>query len=498
MFAALLEGLFQVLAWPALLYLFVGVGLGLFVGFVPGLGGPAALAIMIPITFTLADEPASAIGLLLGLHAVTNTGGSISAILFGVPGTAPNAATVLDGFEMTKRGEGGRAIGAALSASAIGGLFGAVVLALLVPFMRPIVLSFGPVEFFFLTVLGLSFLSTIGTGDPMKAGAGAILGLLLSFIGQEHLVGTYRYTFGSVYLSDGLSLIPVLLGLFAVAEMASLLVGGGAISKVAETPEHLGRIWQGVRDTLGNWWLVVRSSFLGSFIGMLPGLGGDVACFIAYGHAAQTCKDKDEFGTGSVLGVIAPEAANNAKEGGALFPTLGFGIPGSAGMAILLGVFLILGLDPGPEMLSTNLDITFSMVWTVVLANLLAVVLVFPFIRYLVKVTFLDGRVLAPIILLTSAVGAYSASQNFNDLVIVLIFGMLGYEMKRLHYSRPALLLGFILGGIAERSLFLALRTRGLGVFLQPSSIIFICIIMAVVGFPIWKYARRRYAHNTE
>jgi len=218
-----------------------------------------------------------------------------------------------------------------------------------------------------------------------------------------------------------------------------------------------------------------------------------VACFIAYGHAAQTSKESEKFGKGTIQGVIAPEAANNAKEGGALFPTLGFGIPGSAGMAILLGVFLILGLIPGPEMLSKNLDITFSMVWMVVLANILAVLILLPLIKYLVKVTFLDGRILAPIIFITSIIGAYSANHNFSDLVIIVVIGVLGYEMKRLNYSRAAFLLGFILGNIAERNLFLAYRTRGLEVLMQPSSLVFIVIILIVISLPIFRYVKKRY-----
>jgi len=485
MFEAMWEGLMLVLSWPAAGYMCVGVLFGLFMGFTPGVGGPVTLALALPFVFDL--DGVSAVAFLLGAHSVVVTGGSVSAILFGVPGAGPNAATLLDGYPLAQQGHAGRAIGAALTSSALGGLLGAIVLACLIPVLRPIVLIFGPPEFLMLSVLGVLFLATLSGKDPAKGMLAGLLGLMLSLIGEELLMGTKRYSFGQMYLWEGIHLVPAVIGLFALAEMVDLVVRGGSIAKQDSTGPQTGP-WTGVMDVFRHWGLFLRSSVLGVVIGIIPGLGGDVACFLAYGQAAQTRrKGEVEYGQGNIGGVIAPEAANNAKEGGALVPTIAFGIPGSGSMAILLGALLIVGITPGAELLDDKLDITFAMVWTLVIANVFGAGLMLLMAKRLSRITLLDGALLAPMVIVVCFIGAYMTSGSIGDIVVAIVIGILGYTMKRLDYSRAALLLGLVLGRLVEQNLFLSLRIFGGGFVFRPITFGLIVLCTAVL---VWSFVK--------
>jgi TctA family transporter len=485
MFQAMVDGLALVMQWPAAGYMCVGVLFGLFMGFTPGIGGPVTLALVLPFVFGL--DGVSAVAFLLGAHSVVVTGGSVSAILFGVPGAGPNAATLLDGYPLSQKGQAGRAIGAALTASALGGLLGAVALACLIPVLRPMVLAFGPPEFFMLSILGLLFLATLSGKEPTKGLLAGLLGLMLSLIGEELLMGTRRYSFGVVYLWEGVKLVPSVIGLFAIAEMVDLVVRGGSISKQDQGSSAMGP-WVGMMDVFRNWGLFLRSSILGVVIGIIPGLGGDVACFLAYGQAAQTRrKGEEEYGQGNIGGVIAPEAANNAKEGGALVPTIAFGIPGSSSMAILLGALLIVGITPGAELLNEKLDVTFAMVWVLVIANILGASIMMLLARRLAKITLLDGALLAPVVVVICFVGAYMTTNSIGDIVVAIVLGIIGYEMKRLNYPRAALLLGLVLGRIVEQNLFLSLRIFGGGFVLRPITLGLIVLAVAVL---VWSFLK--------
>lgn len=485
MLEAMLDGLLLVLHWPAVGYMCVGVLFGLFMGFTPGIGGPVTLALVLPFVFNL--DGVSAVAFLLGTHSVVVTGGSVSAILFGVPGAGPNAATLLDGYPLAQKGEAGRAIGAALTSSAFGGLFGAIVLACLIPVLRPIVLIFGPPEFLMLSVLGLVFLATLSGKEPLKGVIAGLLGLMLSLIGEELLMGTKRYTFGQMYLWEGIKLVPSVIGLFALAEMIDLLVRGGSIAKRDRDASQSGP-WTGVIDVFRNWGLFLRSSILGVVIGIIPGLGGDVACFLAYGQAAQTARKGEEpYGKGNIGGVIAPEAANNAKEGGALVPTIAFGIPGSGSMAILLGALLIVGITPGRELLDEKLNITFAMVWTLAIANVFGAAVMMLMARRLAKITLLEGSLLAPFVVVVSFIGAYMTSGSIGDIAVAIVLGIVGYEMKRLDYPRAALLLGLVLGRIIEENLFLSLRIFGTSFVSRPITLGLIVLTIAIFG---WSFVK--------
>ena len=363
-----IKGFFSIFDMNILPYILLGVPAGLLFGLLPGLSGVTTLVLLMPFIYGM--EPAPALAFLLGAHAVVYTGGSVTAVLLNIPGSTPNAATLIDGYPMTQKGLAGRALGNALVASALGGIVGAIALIALIFAVRPIVMAFGLPEYFFLILLGLSFIAVIGSDSPAKGLVSGIIGIFLSFVGIHGLTGMPRYTFDTLYLLEGFGLVPIGLGVFAIPEVVNLLIKRGSIAQVDKAEVRTGLIWEGAKDVFRHFRLFLQSSLVGTFIGVIPGVGGDVAPFVAYGIAKQTSKNYKEFGHGCVEGVIAPEAANNAKEGGSLLPTLAFGIPGSAGMALMMGAFLIVGINPGPTFLKEHADIAFSFSSIIMFANI--------------------------------------------------------------------------------------------------------------------------------
>ncbi|MEE8084677.1 MAG: tripartite tricarboxylate transporter permease, partial [Alphaproteobacteria bacterium] len=373
-----------------LAFLFGGVIIGLILGVIPGLGGIVGMALLLPFTFDM--DKFAAFAFLLGMGSVTTTSDTIPAVLFGVPGTTGSAATILDGHPMARKGEAGRAFGAAYTASMMGGLFGALLLAVSIPILRPVMLYLGSPELLSFSVFGLSMVAVLSGSSPMRGVAAACVGLLVAMVGSDPQTGTLRWTLDSLYLWDGLPIVPVTIGLFALPELADMAITRSSIATDSESAEIDTRSgqWQGVRDTFTHWWLVIRVAWLGAALGAIPGLGAAIVDWVAYGHAARTEPGAAEtFGKGDVRGVLASEGANNAKEGGALVPTIAFGVPGSASMAILLGAFLIHGLIPGPDMLTKHLDVTYSMVWSVAIANILGAGLCFAFSNQFAKIALL-------------------------------------------------------------------------------------------------------------
>ena len=312
MFDAAPSGLILVIAWPAIGYLFLGVFIGLYFGAVPGLSGLVGMAILLPFTFSM--EPVPALAFLLGMFAVTTTSDTIASVLLGIPGTAASQATILDGYPMAMKGEASRAFGAAFTVSAVGGLLGAVVLGLSIPIVKPLILSFTQAEFFMLGLLGLAMVGSLSGDSILRRLTAALIGLGLSFVGYAENGAVPRYWLGATYLLEGLPLIPVVLGLFALPGVIDLAVRNSSISRVPED-RVTGGMMTGIRDAWRNWWLVLRCTAIGAYVGMLPGLGGSIVDWVAYGHVVQSSKDKEGFGKG---GVRAPETANNAMKGGAL------------------------------------------------------------------------------------------------------------------------------------------------------------------------------------
>jgi putative tricarboxylic transport membrane protein len=488
---ALLEALTQVLAWGTVKLMLVGILAGIVVGILPGLGGPTTLALMLPFIFTM--QPVEAFAFLLGMSSVTGTTGDVTSVLFGVPGEGTTAATVIDGHAMAKRGEAGRALGAVLTSSLVGSIFGAFVLAAAIPVVRPIVLSFSSPELFMLALLGISFMAALSGQTVVKGIVAGVLGLLLATVGRDPISGVERFTFGHVFLWDGVGLVPVTIGLFAIPETIDLAVRGTSIARTGLA--RFGGIWEGVKDTFRHWWLVLRCSALGAYAGIIPGMGGTVGQWLAYAHAGQSVADENRFGKGAVEGVLGPGAANNSSAGGSLIPTVAFGVPGSVPTAILLGAFIIQGLVPGPDMLipdrqGGHLSLTFSFVWIIVLANIVTVAIFFLFLPQLVKLTQVRSGLLVPFILLLVYLGAFAEKNAFADLLVMLGFGILGWFMVQLDWPRPPLILGLVLGPIAEQKLFITASRYGVAWLARPGVIIMLILLVAVLAYPL--VARRR------
>ncbi len=443
-----------------LVFLVTGVLIGLVLGILPGIGGIVGLALLLPFTYSM--DAYAAIAILLGLAAVTATSDTIPSVLFGVPGSAGSQATVLDGYPLTKKGEAGRALAAAYTASLIGGLFGAFLLAVSVPLLRPVILYLGSPELLALAVFGLSLIATLSGNAPLKGLIAACIGIMLAMIGVDSQTGQQRWTLDSFYLWEGLPLVPMVLGVFAIPELCDLAVKRSAIVSHSKFDTRTGMI-AGARDTLRNWTLVLRCGALGSAVGAIPGLGSAVVDWFAYGYALNTLKGaKDTFGQGDIRGVIAPESANNAKESGALLPTIAFGVPGSAAMAILLGAFMIQGITPGPRMLTENIELTYSMVWSVAIANIVGAGLCFAFSGQFAKIATLRYTLIVPAVLVIMYIGAYQANRAWGDIYTLLLFGVIGWLMKQMKWPRPPLVLGFVLGSIVEQYLYISVRRYGI------------------------------------
>jgi TctA family transporter len=497
MLEAFFEGLLLVVQWKALAFMLAGIGLGFWVGLLPGLGGATTLALMLPFIYTM--QPVEAFAFLLGMHAVVATTGDITAVLFGVPGEATTAATILDGHAMAKKGEAGRALGAVLASSMVGALIGALALAAAIPVVRPLVLSFGSPELFMLAIVGLAFIASLsasGVRGMMRGFLAGGLGLLLATVGQDPQAGIARYTFDVLYLWNGLDLVPVLVGIFAIPEIVDLCVRRSSIAGASPPGRLAHGALEGMKDTFRHFGLTVRCSLIGTFVGIMPGIGGTVGQWMAYGHATQSARTAEEragFGAGDVRGVIGPGAANNSKEGGALIPTLAFGIPGSTAMAILLGGFFLLGLVPGPDMLSKHLPITFSMVWTIVIANAITVLACFVVLDRLAGLTHVRAGLLVPVILVLVFIGSYTANNHYGDLIVTLVFGAVGYFMVAGGWPRAPFVLGFVLGKIAESYLHISVARYDAAWLARPIVLLLLAAAAAVILFPFIQSRRRAH-----
>ncbi len=465
-----------------LAFLFFGVICGLILGLVPGIGGLVGLTMLLPFTYSM--DPYTALAMMLGLASVNNTGDTIPAVLFGVPGSAGCAATVLDGYPLAKQGQAGRALGASFMASMLGGLFGAFLLGISVPILRPVVLMFGSPELLAFCLFGLSLAAALSGGALFKGLAVASFGVILALVGEDDYSGTMRWTFDTVYLWNGLPLVPLALGFFAIPELVDMAIARTPMVQSEMMKATASGQWQGVRDVFRNKFLLLRCSAIGTLLSTVPGIGTSVIDWVAYGHAARTEKGASEtFGKGDIRGVIASEASNNAREGGTLMPTVAFGVPGSAGMAVLLGMFLLQGIVPGPDMLTKRLDLTYAMVWSVALANVLGAGICFLFANQLARIVLVRPSILVPCVLAIIYVGAFQGSNDWGDLYALLISGALGWIMKRHGWPRPPLILGVVLGEIVERYMFISVQAFGVDFLTRP-------IVMAILALTLFGLIR--------
>jgi putative tricarboxylic transport membrane protein len=483
-------GLTSLFTWQTLLYLLIGVAAFMVVGLLPGLTGPVGMALLVPISYGLPTNAAFA--MLIGGHAAMCFAGSITAIVMGVPGTGMNVATVFDGYPMAKQGRAGEAIGAAAAASSLGSIFGAIVLAVTIPVMRPLVLAFGPPEIFAVCMLGIACVALVAEKNVLKGILMGLVGIWLSTIGYNPISGSLRYTFNRPELWDGVELIAVIVGLFAFAEMIDLYVQGHSISE-RKVPVLSG-IFRGIMAALKHWWLVIRGSIIGTIVGIIPGVGGPTAVFVSYAHARQTSKDPSSFGKGNIEGVIAPESANNAKDGGALIPTLAFGIPGSTVMAILLAALYMHGLEPGRALVEHNQTFLFSLVWLIVLGGILGSVLGLAGTTFLAKITNVSYKIVVPAIIVVSALGTIVYRNLFSDLMIAGFFGIVGYIMKKLEYPTSTLIIGFVLGSKIEKSLFVSTELYGAAFLGRPLVVVMLVLLVVVMAWPaiskLWKKSK--------
>ncbi|MCR8724533.1 tripartite tricarboxylate transporter permease [Frigidibacter sp. ROC022] len=485
------EGLQHVFSWPVFPFMMFGVVAGMVLGLIPGLGGLIGLALLIP--FVIGLDPIVGLAVLLGMTAVTTQTDTIPAVLLGVPGTSAAMATALDGYPMAKRGEAGRALCASYFASIFGTMVAAVLFVILLPVLRTLVFALGQPEFFMLVMFGLLLAGSLSGRSLLRGLIMAAFGLLLAMVTLETSIGLPRYAGNIIYLWDGIPLVPLVLGLFAIPEVIDLARRGTSISEAADDSRVTG-FRQGLVDNLRNWWLIVKASTLGAVAGFIPGLGGQVAEWMAYGAAVASDPDPESFGKGNVRGVIAPEAGTAAQKPGALIPTLAFGIPGNVSMAILLSVFLIFGLVPGPSMVTDDLDITFGMIWMIIVANIAAAALALLFQRWLILLCYIRATIIVPIILGTMLVGATMESRSFGDVIVFAVAGLLGYVFKHTDWPRVPLIMGLIMGGLAERYLFLSYNLHGWGWLTERPLVWLIAgfIFFSVFLPPILKYLRRR------
>ena len=484
------EGMLVVFSWPNILYPVIGTLAAMVTSFLPGASGITLMALALPLTLTW--EPQAVVLLFGALVGGATFMGSVTAILFNVPGGAPNAATLLDGYPLAMRGQARTALACAAIASALGSTIGVVLLVALLPAVRPIVLAFGPLEFLLLTAWGLTTIIMISHGSVIKGLAMSGFGLVLALVGLDPVTAEPRWTFGLDYLADGLGPIPVLLGLFAIAEALVLMLDRQGQLQQSGRIADSGSIRAGIGAVMQHRGLLVRSSLIGTLIGMIPGVGGTVASFVAYGHAVQSSPDKSRFGKGDVRGIIAPEASHDAKDGGSLLPVLAFGLPGSEGTVLLVAALTLHGIVPGKPMLEQQLPLAFTLIWALFLSNWLTSILGLAVIRPLARLMTLRTDVLAPVILALGAMGAVASSGRNGDLVVALAFGVLGYFMLRYGWPRVPFVIAFVLGRMLEDNLLLTIRLVELGRLTPWNRPIAIAIVLLTALSVFWMLRGQR------
>ena len=484
MIEAALQGLQNLLSLNVLVGMLAGVGVGTFTAVTPqGLGTPLMYALFLSVVTQW--DPLVAIAFLVGMDAVSSTCSAYLPVLFGIPGGAGSQATVLDGYPMGRNGQARRALGAAFTAGVLGSLVGTLTLAAAIPAAQAIILFLGSPELFVVSLWGLSMVSVLAGPRPVKGLMAGAAGLVVSVVGVQPQSGVMRFVFDQPYLLEGVPLAVAALALFGVPSALDL-----ALAKVGveRAPAPLaGRLLDGVRDAFRNLWLVVRCSFLGVWVGIVPGLGAQVVDWLSYGHAAQTCKGAGEtFGKGDVRGVIAPEASNDAKDGGTLIPTLTLGVPGSLVSALFLFALTAMGYAPGPFMLERNADVVYSIVWVLGIASVIGGSLGLVFSNHLAKLAELRYSIIVPSILGFVLIGALNANQSPLDLVMVASFGLVGYFLKLFGYPRPPLILGMILGIIMEKYLYISTARYGFDWLARPSVLVLLVLVAATLGYTLW------------
>ncbi|RBW68621.1 tripartite tricarboxylate transporter permease [Bacillus taeanensis] len=484
-FQLLTEGLQTILQPSNLLLVFAGMMIGVLFGSLPGISSSMGIVLMLPFTYYMGVLPS--IILLVALYAGGAYGGSITAILFNTPGTPEAVATTFDGYPMTKKGQAGRALGLAISASAFGGVFAAIIMLLLAPPLSKIALQIQSAEYFALALLGLMVIASIGSKSPLKAGISGILGIMLAMIGLDPIVGAERFTFDSIYLLNGVEFIPIMIGAFALAEVFNQVIeqseNGNKSSGTKVSMETIK-----LKEMIKYKWVLFKASVLGTLIGILPGTGGSIASIVAYGEVMRSSKDKKKFGEGAEEGVIAPESSNNAAAGGAMIPTLVLGIPGSPTTAVILAALVLQGLQPGPQLMSEQPLLLYSIFFSMLIASVTVFIGGRIGVKAFAAILKLPYYILGPFIVLLSVIGSYAVANDLFQVWVMVLFGVIGFFMKKYLFSPAAMILGLVLGMMMEENFRRQLLiTNGdyFSFFTRPISLIIILIALVALFFPI-------------
>ncbi len=481
LFSNLFDGLSFVMGVIPILTITLGVIMGIIAGATPGLSPSMGVALLVP--FTYAMSPTLALILLVAIYIAANYGGSITAVTINAPGTPSSVVTAFDGYPLTKKGKPGLALGVSLVASTVGGIIGTLILIFFSGPLAKFALKFHPAEYFALAIFGLTTVASLGGKNWIKAFIAAMFGLLLNTIGIDPISGVSRFTFGLSFLYDGFALIPALIGLFALSEIFKQLEGGDFSSQQASTGKQE---W----PTAKTYWklknTIMRSSLMGTIIGIFPGAGATIAAFISYDVAKRVSKTPEEFGKGSLEGVAAAEGANSSSVGGALIPLLTLGIPGSASTAVLIGALMIHDLTPGPQLFISNPDIIYGLLASLLLANIILLVLGFFGSRLWIKVTTIPKTVLFPLIFAVSIIGSFAVRNSFFDVAACLVFGVFGWLLRRYNYPVAPIILGMVLGNIAETNFIRAIMMGGWTVFFtRPLSLGMLIVATASFAVPL-------------
>jgi putative tricarboxylic transport membrane protein len=476
------------LDWHVLLAIFMGVAGGITVGSLPGLTATMGVALLVPFTF--GRPPVESLAMLLGIYCGGMYGGSISAILIRTPGTPAAAATVLEGYPLGQRGEAGRALAMALFSSFCGGMIGALIMTFLSPYVAGVALEFSYVEYFALALFGLSVIISISGTSIVKGVMSGFFGLLLATIGMDPISGYPRFIFGQMDLMEGPAFIPTLIGLFAVAELFSNIEKLGATEKInARIGQYLPS-WPDIKSSLPN---IAKSSVIGTCVGSIPGAGGDIAAFVSYAEAKRSSRHPEKFGTGLIEGVAATESANNACSGGAMIPLLSLGVPGDAVTAVLLGAFIIQGLQPGPMLYKEHLDVVYNIFAAMIVANIAMLAVGALGVRFFAKIIGVQKEILIPVIFVLSLIGSYAMRQNIFDVYLTIGFGVVGYLMQRYDYPLSPILLALILGPMAESNLRRSMVVSGGDWHILVSRPIAVGLMLLAAAFliaSVWNHKR--------
>ena len=474
----ILGGLGNLLHISNILFVLLGTLIGLFVGAMPGLSATMAIALLLPLTFGM--DAATGISMLAALYMGAMYGGSISAILIKTPGTPAAAATVLDGYPMAQKGQAGKALGISLVASTIGGLISGVALLLVAPILGNLALQFGPVELFAVGVFGMTIIGSLTDKSVIKGLLSGLFGLLIATVGMDTISGTARFTFGILNLYAGVPFTVALIGLFSIPQAIRLSMqsddGTHYISDVKD------KMLPSFKELMRLMPTILRSSAIGIIVGVIPGTGGDTACWFAYNETKRFSKHKELFGTGLPEAIAAPESSNNAVVGGALIPTISLGIPGSSATAVLMGGLMVHGIMPGPTLMTQYANVTYTLIWAVIFSVVAMFVLGLLFTRASIFVTKIKNKVLAPIIVILCVIGAFAINNSMFDVILMFGFGLLGYFMDIIKMPTAPMVLGLILGNLVESSLYqsLAIGHGSAAIFLSSPIAVVLLVLSAL------------------